>query len=182
YLQIVEVAFSAWLGRGAGLCVFEPTCGRGMALEHNGDLYSCDHYVFPEYRLGNLNEKPLVELVESPFQQQFGRDKREKLPRQCRECEVLFLCNGECPKNRIRRSADGEAGLNYLCAGLKQFFTHIAPTMEWMAQALANHRAPAGIMEALKETTPPPEKHVGRNDPCPCGSGKKYKKCCGARE
>lgn len=201
YVQIFEVAFSIWLGRGAGLCVFEPTCGQAMALEHNGDLYSCDHYVFPEYFLGNIHEKPLVELVGQSFQQKFGADKRDALPYYCRRCEVRFLCHGECPKNRILTTPDGEPGLNYLCAGLKRFFHHIGPTMEWMARAFEQGRPPAGIMEVLRrsrglplslaampvETISAPKDSnrpaattaVGRNAPCPCGSGRKYKHCCG---
>jgi uncharacterized protein len=203
YIQTFEVAFSAWMGRGAGLCVFEPTCGTALALEHNGDLYSCDHYVYPEYYLGNLMEQPLVELVDSTFQREFGTSKRDALPRVCRECEVRFLCNGCCPKNRFLRTPAGEEGLNYLCAGLKRFFTHIGPTMEWMAQAFSQGRPPAGVMDALRKGGPgvagaapavrKPERPehrdaargaapgtIGRNSPCPCGSGKKYKRCCGA--
>lgn len=203
YIQTFEVAFSAWLGHRAGLCAFEPTCGTALALEHNGDLYSCDHYVYPEYYLGNVMEQPLVELVESTFQREFGTSKRDALPRVCRECEVRFLCNGCCPKNRFLRTPAGEEGLNYLCAGLKRFFTHIGPTMEWMAQAFSQGRPPAGVMDALRKGGPgvagaapavrKPERPehrdaargaapgtIGRNSPCPCGSGKKYKRCCGA--
>ncbi|MBI3944761.1 MAG: anaerobic sulfatase maturase [Armatimonadetes bacterium] len=208
YVQLFEVAFAMWLGRGAALCVFEPTCGKGMALEHNGDLYSCDHYVFPEYFLGNIREKPLAELTEQPFQRKFGAEKRDALPGCCRRCDVRFLCHGECPKNRFLTTPEGEPGLNYLCAGLKRFFHHIGPTMEWMARAFEERRAPAGITEALQEgrgprthsgSAPPPPRRptppppaparppkvtpgaIGRNDPCPCGSGRKRKRCCGAK-
>ncbi len=196
YVQTFEVALSVWLGHGAGLCVFEPTCGRGMALEHNGDLYACDHYVYPEYRLGNLMEQPLVALAESNPQRRFGTDKRDTLPRQCRECPVLFLCNGECPKNRFLQTPEGEEGLNYLCAGLKRFFTHIGPTLEWMARALQQGQPAAGIMAVLRQadqgSAGPPATEVavarrpgagarpaGRTAPCPCGSGQKSKRCCG---
>jgi uncharacterized protein len=120
-----------------------------MALEHNGDLFSCDHYVKPEYLLGNMLEIPLIELVASERQRRFGADKREKLPRFCRECEVRFVCNGGCPKNRTQRTPDGEYGLNALCRGYKQFFRHIDQPMRFMASELAAGRPPANIMRYL---------------------------------
>ena len=153
-----------------------------MALEHNGDLYCCDHFVEPAHLLGNILKTPLIELVASEKQRRFGRDKMDMLPRYCRECEVLFVCNGECPKNRFITTPDGEPGLNYLCAGYKMFFKHVDPQMKIMANLLRQGRcaeeimqmnAPQGAMHAAGGTK------VGRNDPCPCGSGKKFKHCHG---
>ena len=152
YVQIFDVALAAWAGYRPGLCIFEETCGQALAIEHNGDLYSCDHYVEPGYRLGNMMERPLADLVGSEAQQKFGRDKRDSLPRYCRECPVRFVCNGGCPKNRILRtppSAGSEPGLNYLCEGYKGFFTHIDQPMKTMAALLAQQRAPAEIMQTL---------------------------------
>jgi len=145
-------------------------------------LYSCDHYVYPDNRLGNLREQALATLVNSEQQRRFGLDKRDSLPRYCRECEVRFACNGECPKHRFTRTPDGEWGLNYLCAGYKLFFRHIDPYMQFMASELRQGRAPANVMQMLRQRGQGAEPHSrpGRNDPCPCGSGKKYKKCCGA--
>jgi uncharacterized protein len=138
--------------------------------------------VFDAYRLGNVLETPLATIVDSPQQRQFGRDKADTLPRYCRECEVLFACKGECPKNRFTRTPDGGPGLNYLCAGLKMFFKHIAPYMEFMANELRHERAPANVMAWTRQRDlMAAAGSVGRNDPCPCGSGRKYKKCCGAR-
>jgi uncharacterized protein len=186
YVQHFDVALGTWAGMGATLCVFSPTCGKALAMEHNGDLYSCDHYVYPEYRLGNIREKTLTEMILSPEQTKFGQDKQDTLPRYCRECSVRFACNGECPKHRFIRTPDGEFGLNYLCAGYKKFFTHIDPYMKTMTALLHAGRAPAEIMERLarqelQEKVAAQEKAwktVGPNDVCPCGSGIKYKKCC----
>src|SRR5207248_1770693 len=150
-----------------------------LALEHNGDLYSCDHYVEPDYRLGNIQQTPLRELVDSQKQRAFGQHKLSSLPKYCRECEVLFACYGECPRNRFITTPDGEPGLNYLCAGYKRFFKHIDPYMQTMANLL-RHQQPAALIMDMLARDERPEHKVGRNDPCPCGSGKKYKKCCGA--
>ncbi len=146
FVQLFDVALGNWSGNGGGLCVFNETCGSALAVEHNGDVYSCDHYVYPEYRLGNLMQEPLGDMVDSGFQKKFGTDKRDALPRYCRECEVRFACHGECPKHRFLRTPDGEQGLNYLCAAYKQFFRHIDPAMTTMTRLLQNRRAPAGIM------------------------------------
>ena len=118
------------------VCIFGPTCGLGMALEHNGDLYSCDHFVEPNYYLGNILKTPMIELVASEQQRKFGRDKKDSLPRYCRECEVLSICNGECPKNRFIETPDGESGLNYLCEGYKAFFKHADKPMRIMAELI----------------------------------------------
>jgi uncharacterized protein len=150
FVQIFDVALQAWCGLDPGLCVFSPTCGTAMAVEHNGDVYSCDHFVEPHNRLGNLLETPLAELVSQPLQVKFGRDKEAALPRYCRECAVRFVCNGGCPKERFLITPDGEPGLSWLCAGYKRFFGHIDPAMRFMAGELAARRAPANVMEWVK--------------------------------
>ena len=146
YVQIFDVTLGNTLGQGGGLCVFSEKCGTAMAMEHNGDVYSCDHYVYPQYKLGNVLNHTLGEMVASETQRQFGRDKADSLPRYCRECEVRPLCHGECPKHRFIRTPDGEPGLNYLCRAYKRFFTHSAPAMRQMGQLLDMGRAPAEIM------------------------------------
>ena len=182
FVQMFDVALESWMGYPASLCVFRETCGSAMAIEHNGDLYSCDHFVYPENKLGNIMESPLSSLVNSTRQHQFGQDKLDTLPQYCRECDVRFACNGECPKHRFIRTPDGEEGLNYLCAGYKKFFNHIDPYMRFMAGELQQRRAPANVMEwiRMREHEGAANRQPGRNDPCPCGSGRKYKKCCGA--
>jgi uncharacterized protein len=149
FVQQFDVALESWMGMEASLCVFRETCGSAMALEHNGDLYSCDHYVYPEHKLGNIAETPLAELVSAPQQKAFGLAKRDTLPRMCRECDVRFACNGECPKHRFLTTPDGEPGLNYLCAGYKHFFRHIDPFMQFMAGELRAQRPPANIMRIV---------------------------------
>jgi uncharacterized protein len=151
FVQTFDVALGSWAGAPPSLCVFSPTCGSALAVEHNGDVYSCDHYVYPKYKLGNFIETPLATLVELPFQKKFGQDKLDALPRYCRECEVRFACHGECPKHRFIRTPDGDPGLNYLCAGYKQFFTHIDPYMNTMAELLKRRQAPAQIMTMLRD-------------------------------
>ena len=180
FVQIFDVALEAWLGYQPSLCIFNETCGNAMAIEHNGDLYSCDHYVDPEYFLGNVMDTPMEALVESTFQRKFGTDKRDTLPQYCLDCEVRFVCNGGCPKNRFIKTPSGEDGLNYLCAGYKEFFNHIDRPMKMMAAALQAGRPADSIIPLLR---PKPvvgigTRKVGRNSPCPCGSGKKYKQCC----
>jgi uncharacterized protein len=170
-----------WFG-SPSTCIFSPVCGQGMALERNGDLYSCDHFVEPGYFLGNIMETPMVEVLASEKQRQFGQAKRDSLPRYCRECEVLFACNGECPKNRFLKTPDGEPGLNYLCDGYKMFFNHVDHPMRLMAQLLRTGRQAAEIMRIyVKEDMALRERcsGMGRNEPCPCGSGKKVKHCHG---
>lgn len=180
FVQIFDVQLGIWMGHPSTLCVFGETCGDAMALEHNGDLYSCDHYVYPQYKLGNVATDSLADLVASPAQRKFGTDKRDTLPGYCRQCDVKFACNGECPKHRFLTTPDGEPGLNYLCAGYKKFFRHIDPYMREMGRLLASGRPAAGIMRIIADAERGQDAGpIGRNDPCPCGSGKKYKKCCG---
>lgn len=136
HVQLFEVALENWLGQPASLCFFRPNCGQALALEHNGDLYSCDHYVEPDYRLGNLNQHHLHWLVATPQQKQFGHDKSQQLPGQCQRCEVRFACHGECPKNRLLLDENGEPGLNFLCRGYLQFFRHVTPWMNLAVQKI----------------------------------------------
>ena len=149
FITLFEDALANWAGLPAGTCVFNPTCGLALALEHNGDLYACDHFVEPNYLLGNIHKKPLGELVYSNTQQKFGQAKQTTLPKYCRECSVRFACHGECPKNRFIAAPDGEAGLNYLCEGYKSFFQHIDHPMRFMANELQNRRSPANVMSHL---------------------------------
>jgi uncharacterized protein len=182
YVQMFDVALANWYGEPSGLCVFSRTCGTALALEHNGDLYSCDHFVEPKYKLGNINEAHLIELVASDQQLKFGRDKFDTLPRYCLDCDVRFACHGGCPKDRFSATPDGEMGLNYLCAGYKMFFHHIDRPLQLMVGLLRQNRAPAEVMRLYAEQD---QKWrgllatAGRNDPCPCGSGKKFKNCHG---
>jgi len=179
YVQIFDVSLEMWVGMEASLCIFRKQCGAALAFEHCGDLYSCDHFVFPQNRLGNIMESSLETLVQSDQQRRFGEAKESTLPRYCRDCDVRFACNGECPKHRFIKTPDGEPGLNYLCAGYKMFFRHIDPYMRFMAAELASNRAPANVMQWIASQ----DRHdalakTGRNDPCPCGSGRKFKNCC----
>ena len=181
FVQIFDVALAAWSGHQPGLCIFEETCGTALAMEHNGDVYSCDHFVEPAHLLGNMNFIPLTELVGSEKQFQFGQAKRDSLPQYCLDCEVRFVCNGGCPKNRFIETPDGEPGLNYLCEGYRHFFNHIDRPMKIMAGELAARRPPANVMTILAQEEAELQARyasAGRNDPCPCGSGKKFKKCC----
>lgn len=144
-------ALAGWLNMAGTVCIFGPTCGLGTALEHNGDLYSCDHFVEPNYYLGNILKTPMIELVASEKQRRFGRDKRDTLPRHCRQCEVVHICNGECPKNRFIRTLDGEPGLNYLCEGYKAFFKHADHPMKIMAGLIRRGRLAEEVMKIMKE-------------------------------
>ncbi|MBE3096336.1 MAG: anaerobic sulfatase maturase [Planctomycetes bacterium] len=181
FVQAFDVALESWVGHPQSVCVFTETCGAALAVEHNGDLYSCDHYVYPAHRLGSIMEQPLRSLVAAPAQAAFGAAKRDRLPGYCQRCDVRFACHGECPKHRFTRTPDGEEGLNYLCAGYKRFFAHITPAMVVMAAELANGRPPANVMAwTRQQDARRAAAQTGRNDPCPCGSGRKFKKCCGA--
>ncbi|MBK8856133.1 MAG: anaerobic sulfatase maturase [Opitutaceae bacterium] len=146
FVQQFDAALANWAGEPAGVCIFNENCGRALAVEHNGDVYSCDHYVYPRYKLGNLMNTSLAALVDSPAQAAFGQAKSATLPRYCRECPVRFACHGECPKHRFLTTPHGEPGLNYLCAGYKKFFTHIDSPMRTMAALLATQQPPATIM------------------------------------
>ena len=150
YIQLFDATLANWVGQQPGVCILAKTCGHAGVMEFNGDVYSCDHFVFPQYKLGNIHTKTLVEMMYSEQQQRFGQAKQDALPTQCRECPYLFACNGECPKNRFCHTADGEPGLNYLCQGYYQFFDHVAPYMDYMKRELLAQRAPANVMEAIR--------------------------------
>ncbi len=231
FVQLFDVSLAAWAGQNPPLCNFSRMCGNAMIIEHNGDVYSCDHFVYPDHRLGNIMTDPVEKIVKQPAVTNLGHLKWTGLPRQCRECDVLFICHGGCPKNRFRTTEDGELGLNYLCDGYYRFFKHVDPYMRRMVALLNQRRAPADIMYELADGRDPsfgagknrsdsrsprngnksstnrddveqtadgrgnggaagnaaksaasgrrPAGKVGRNDPCPCGSGKKLKHCCG---
>ena len=184
FVQIFDVALAAWAGAPPGLCIFDETCGLAMAMEHNGDVYSCDHYVEPDYKLGNIMDIPLAEIAVMDKQHEFGQAKRDALPQYCLDCEVRFVCHGGCPKNRFIQTPTGEDGLNYLCAGYRAFFNHIGPTMNFMTDELKQRRPPANVMLQMARYDDELERALakaGRNDPCPCGSGIKYKRCHGRR-
>jgi uncharacterized protein len=149
FVQQFDVALESWVGLEPSLCVFRKTCGTALAMEHTGDLYSCDHYVYPEHNLGNIMTAPLEQMAGSEQQKQFGLAKRDTLPRMCRQCDVRFACNGECPKHRFLTTPEGESGLNYLCAGYKHFFHHIDPYMQFMAAELRAGRPPANLMRCV---------------------------------
>jgi uncharacterized protein len=149
FVQTFDTALGAWLGQHPGLCVHEPACGLGLALEHNGDLYACDHFVEPRHRLGNILETPLVDMVNSAQQRRFGLAKRDTLPSMCRQCAVRFACHGGCPKDRLLTAPNGEEGLNTLCAGYKAFFAHIDRPMKMMVEELRARRPPANVMFRL---------------------------------
>jgi uncharacterized protein len=152
FVQMFESALASWMGLPASLCIFAETCGNALALEHNGDVYSCDHFVEPRFRLGNIREEHLVQLIASDRQRAFGNAKRDSLPSYCRECEVRFACNGECPRNRFLLTPEGEEGLNYLCAGYKAFFRHIDQPMKIMANLLRRGKDAADVMLLTSES------------------------------
>jgi uncharacterized protein len=149
FVQHFDAALANWTGARSPVCIFSETCGGALALEHNGDLYSCDHFVEPRWKLGNIKETHMIELVASPQQTRFGLDKRDTLPRYCRECSVRFACHGECPRNRFIETPEGEPGLNYLCAGYKAFFNHIDKPMRMMADLLRRGRYADEVMDLL---------------------------------
>jgi uncharacterized protein len=175
YVQMFDVALANWFGEPPGLCVHSETCGLALALEHTGDLYSCDHFVEPEHKLGNIRESRMIDLIVLPQQRAFGQAKRETLPRYCRECDVRFACHGGCPKDRFAATPDGEPGLHFLCPSYQSFFRHIRPTMEAMCELLRADRAPAEIVAITRAE----DARRGRNEPCTCGSGRKWKQCHG---
>ena len=153
FIQIFDSTLANWVGQQPSICTMAKTCGHAGAMEFNGDVYSCDHYVFPEYRLGNINSKSLTSMMYSEEQLKFGNDKFDSLPKQCRECDFLFACYGECPKNRFIKDKYGEDGLNYLCRGYYQFFSHVAPYMDFMKKELQAQRPPSNVMQWAKAQT-----------------------------
>ncbi len=177
-VQMFEEAARPAYGQDHSLCIFRPTCGDVPVVEHNGDFYSCDHFVTPDHRLGNIRTTALIELIDHPAQLAFGQAKREALPRCCRECDVRLMCNGGCPKDRIIRTPNGEAGLNYLCADYRRFFAYCRDYTAQMAALRLAGQPPEQMMQVLRDTEVKAHPTAGRNDPCPCGSGRKYKKCC----
>ncbi|SKA39404.1 uncharacterized protein SAMN05428963_1317 [Consotaella salsifontis] len=186
FVQFFDVQLGLWAGAPASLCWFAETCGSGLAIEHNGDLFACDHYVYPEYRLGNIMDAPVGELAGRPEQITFGRDKRDTLPRQCRTCDIRFACNGGCPKHRFLTAEDGEPGLNYFCRSTTRFTKHAGPALQAMASLVRAGRPASDIMPMARRGeieggAAAAAAKIGRNAPCPCGSGLKFKTCCGRR-
>lgn len=182
YVQLFDAALASWVDYPPSVCIFAPTCGTALIIEHNGDVYSCDHFVDSEHLLGNIMENSLEKMVNSTLQLQFGQDKADNLPQQCIQCSLNFACHGACPKHRFCSDKYGEPYLNYLCSSYKEFFEHIKWPMTIMASLFNQERAPSEIMSILDENNgllgnifP----GVGRNDQCPCGSGLKFKKCHG---
>jgi uncharacterized protein len=177
-VQLFEVMLGISMGLPSTMCLFTEKCGKALVLEHNGDVYSCDHYVYPETKLGNLLQQDLGELVDSPAQRRFGSHKAESLPRQCLRCPVRQSCQGECPKHRFLTSVDGEPGLNYLCAGYLRFLLHAETGLRLLGGAL---RSGAGADAVMREFQRQQRAlaAAGGSRPCPCGSGRKFKRCCG---
>ncbi len=182
FVQLFDAALASWVGTSPAVCIFAETCGNAVALEHNGDLYSCDHFVEPSFLLGNIRDRHMLEMLASPEQRRFGEAKRDTLPRYCRECPVRFACHGECPRNRFLDTPDGEPGLNYLCAGYRAFFMHVDRPMRLMAELLRRGRyadEAMAILGAQEDAWRSAAARTGRNEPCPCGSGRKAKACHG---
>jgi uncharacterized protein len=182
FVQLFDVTLANWIGQSPGLCVFSEVCGEALAIEKNGDVFSCDHFVYPKNRLGNILQNDILSMVYSPEQKSFGMAKQDALPVTCLDCEYRFACHGECPKHRFIHSAEAGKGLSYLCTAYKKFFSHVHPTMQYMAEQLEKKQPPANVMGWLRHMEHPlPVSAIrapGRNDPCPCGSGNKYKNCC----
>ena len=177
-VQLFGEAVRAWAGQVPGLCVMAPTCGRVLVLEHDGAVYSCDHFVDPAHRLGNVATVHLGALADTPAQIQFGADKHDRLPAQCRVCPWLAACNGGCPKDRFGVTGDGEPGLNYLCDGLRRFFAYADPVLRRLVDVARSGARPTELMAEVRAHTRARWHGIGRNDPCPCGSGHKAKRCC----
>lgn len=150
FVQLFDTTLANWMGMEGSLCTMARECGHAGVMEYNGDVYSCDHFVFPEYKLGNIRDNTLTEMMYSERQRAFGQNKYRSLPQQCKSCHYLFACHGECPKNRFSETAQGEPGLNYLCQGYYRFFEHVAPYMDFMKRELTAHRPPSNVMEAIK--------------------------------
>lgn len=179
-VQMFDVALAAWAGQPPVLCVHSATCGHAFALESNGDLYNCDHFVYPEHKLGNIHQQTIHELNHSEQAIAFGQAKEDRLTADCRRCEFRPVCHGGCPKHRFAVSPGGHPGHNYLCAGYKHFFKHITPYMNAWQQLQENGYPPSAIAQWLAHEAQQAPTAAKRNDPCPCGSGRKYKKCCGS--
>ena len=182
FVQTFEAALRSWMRLPTGMCVFEKTCGYGLALEHNGDLYACDHFVEPDFVLGNIKDEHMIELVASDQQTKFGQDKFDTLPKYCMECPVRFACNGECPKNRFITTPDGDPGLNYLCAGYKAFFQRIDEPNKTLATVINTGRGAAEALPLLNEKWEYITNELDKAKPdqtCPCGSGMTYSDCHG---
>jgi len=178
YVQMFDTALANWYGEPGGMCVHAETCGLQLALEHTGDLYCCDHFVEPDYLLGNITKTPMQQLITSSKQVKFGQDKRDTLTRYCLDCDVRFACNGGCPKDRFATSPYGEPGQHYLCPSYKAFFHHVDRAMRTMAGLLGASRAPAELMQIYSSA----DARRGRNEPCTCGSGRKWKHCHGGTQ
>lgn len=180
-VQTFEDAMRVAMGQPASLCTVSETCGRMLAMEHDGAVYACDHFVEPRHRIGDVASSSLAGLVDAPRQAAFGDAKRDALPRYCRECPVLAYCNGGCPKDRFAVTPDGEPGLHYLCAGFRRFYGHVAPHAARVAAIVRGGAAASTIMAELRAKeadAEAPWRAASRNGPCPCGSGRKYKQCC----
>jgi uncharacterized protein len=180
-VQLFAETALIWSGGSAGLCWLAPTCGRVLVVEQDGGVYSCDHFVTPEHRLGDIESSDLGALADSPAQRRFGNDKRDRLTAQCRSCAWLAVCNGGCPKDRHAFAEDGEPGQNCLCAGLRRFFAHAEQPLKRAIQLGEQGQSPAAVMAALRAESLARWRNIGRNDPCPCGSGRKAKHCCWQR-
>ena len=177
-VQLFAETLRILAGGSAGLCWMAPVCGRALVVEQDGRVYSCDHYVDLEYRLGSIKDTHLKELVNLPRQLIFGKNKRENLPKRCLDCAWLAFCGGGCPKDRFAAPESGELPINHLCAGLKRFFEYTRPVMEFILILQKNRFTPEAIMQELRKQLKEIWKNIGRNDPCPCGSGQKAKQCC----
>ena len=149
FVEIFDCTLANWMGVSPGICAYSKECGHAGVMEHNGDVYSCDHFVFPEYKLGNIRDQSLIDMLYGEQQQEFSRLKHSSLPRQCKECDMEFACHGECPKNRFMKDKYGDSGLNYLCPGYYHYYQHVAPYMDYMKQELMAQRPPSNIMKVL---------------------------------
>lgn len=179
FVQFFDVALGNWLGAGSGLCQFAPVCGLSGALEHNGDLYSCDHYVYPKYKLGNIMETPLADLLGSYQQQVFGSSKKDEISEECLQCEVYSLCFGDCPKHRFAKSEHDSKPLSYLCPAYSKIFKEMVPYLDVMGRLFRSGRSVSEIMVMKRAQNKGVAELPRRNSSCPCGSGQKYKRCCG---
>lgn len=150
FVEIFDCTLANWMGISPGICAYSKECGHAGVMEHNGDVYSCDHFVYPEYKLGNIRDHSLIDMLYGEQQQEFSRLKHSSLPRQCKECDMEFACHGECPKNRFMKDKYGDSGLNYLCPGYYHYYQHVAPYMDYMKQELMSQRPPSNIMKVVQ--------------------------------